>query len=172
MVTVAHGKGRKGPKGSKGKGKAPIQALEQIEEEVRDEEEGDVDSDASHVKTKAKESKPKAKYPLPIDREEALIEWLRESPILWRKGHMEYRDAAKKRALWEERAKLEGKTAEYLKKWWKGIHDTYVRKLKKKGSGDGLKKLTDREKWIMDRCDFYKQEARHRAGPLKNVSII
>ena len=85
---------------------------------------------------------------------------------------MEYRDAAKKRALWEERAKLEGKTAEYLKKWWKGIHDTYVRKLKKKGSGDGLKKLTDREKWIMDRCDFYKQEARHRASPLKNVSII
>ena len=171
MVTVAHGKGRKGPKGTKGKGKAPIQALEQIEEEVRDEEEGDVDSDASHVKTKAKESKPKAKYQLPMDREEALLLWLQETPILWRKGHMDYRDAAQKTALWEEKAKAEGKSAEYLRKWWKGIHDTYVRKLKK-ASGAGAKRLTDREKWVMLRCDFYKHEARHRADPAKDVSII
>ena len=170
MVTVAHGKGRKGPKGTKGKGKAPIQALEQIEEEVRDEEEGDVDSDASHVKTKAKESKPKAKYPLPIEREEALLVWLQGTPILWRRGHMDYRDAGKKRLLWEERAKKEGKSADYLKRWWKGIHDTYVRKLKKT-SGQATPKLTDREQWVMERCAFYKQEARHRAAPLKNVSI-
>ena len=130
----------------------------------------DEDSDGPAGPAGAAPKKSLIKYALPIGEEEALLEWLRENPILWRKGHMEYRDAQKKKAMWIKKAEELGRTVDYLKKWWKGIHDTYVRKLKKT-SGQEAPTLTDREQWVMEHCGFYKSEARHRSAPLKNVSI-
>jgi len=161
FVTVAHANKRK--KGSKDQGNAPSQSLEPGVEE----REGDVESDGSNVR--GKERKAKGTYTLPLLTERSLLQWLSANPILWRKSHMEYRDLEQKRAIWEGKAAEMGKSADYLKRWWKGIHDTYVRKLKKT-SGQATSRLTDRELWIMEHCAFYKQEARHRAGPLKNVS--
>ena len=169
---VSRGKGFSKP-GSKRKGKtiAPVQPVAEVEEveDVEEIEDEGKDSDGSEAKdTKAK---AKSKYTLPLLMEESLLEWLQENPILWRKGHMEYRDIGKRNAMWEEKATELDKPVDYLKKWWKGLHDVYVRNLKRT-SGQAAPTLTDRVQWVMGHCAFYKSEARHRTAPLKNVSTF
>ena len=168
---VSRGKGFSKP-GSKRKGKAiaPIQPVAEVKEveDVEEIEDEGKDSDGSE----AKDTKVKAesKYTLPLHMEESLLEWLQENPILWRKGHMEYRDIGKRNAMWEKATELD-KPVDYLKKWWKGLHDVYVQNLKRT-SGQAAPTLTDRVQWVMGHCAFYKSEARHRTAPLKNVSTF
>ena len=90
-------------------------------------------------------------FTLPPDQEEDLVEWMRENEGVWRRGHRLYKG---RRTVWAVKAQQCCTTLEHLEGWWKSIKDWYVR-LSKKKSGQATKKLTDREKWIMDRISFY-----------------
>ena len=65
-----------------------------------------------------------------------------------------------------------GYDGDHLKGWWKGMRTWYVKLDTIKADGDGTKIYTDREKYLMDRCAFYKPQIRHRVDRPKAVSNI
>ena len=122
-------------------------------------------------KKQGKKKGERKQYIVSEEHEDDVLEWLRENEYLWRKGHRLYRDTKKKQAAWKDKAESLGYTAEVLLGWWKHLHSWYG-KLHLKKSGQAAVKLTDREKYVMDRCSFLEGEIRHRgAAPLRPLSL-
>lgn len=112
-------------------------------------------------------SKPRRNFQLTPEQEDNLLEWLRENELLWRRGHMQFKDVHKKRGLWEKKAQEFGLTTEHLQGWWRGMQTWFV-KLHKVKSGQARKKLTDREMYVLQKFSFYEGQLRHRStAPLK-----
>ena len=72
----------------------------------------------------------------------------------WRRGAQDYK---RRHELWAAKAEELHVDKDYLMGWWKSIKDWYVR-LKKTKSGQGVKKHTDREKYILDKVSFYQSQ--------------
>ncbi|XP_063858504.1 uncharacterized protein LOC135099840 [Scylla paramamosain] len=121
-------------------------------------------------KGSCKSKKPRKNFQLTPEQEDNLLEWLRENELLWRQGHMQFKDVQKKRSLWEKKAQEFGLTTEHIQGWWRGMHTWFV-KLHKVKSGQATKKLTDREMYVMQKCSFYEGQLRHRStAPLKPLA--
>ncbi|KAI8509464.1 hypothetical protein Bbelb_133120 [Branchiostoma belcheri] len=73
-----------------------------------------------------------------------------------------------KEALWGEKAQQVGKTADYLRGWWRSLKDMFTR-LDRKKSGEEAKDRTEREEWIMKSCAFLRPLIRHKPQPLKSI---
>lgn len=99
-----------------------------------------------------------------------MCDFLRENAILWDIKRTDYRRVDKKAKLWEDQAKIIGKTVEHLQGWFKSLRDTHTR-LHKKKSGDGAPELTEREQWVKANFSFLKSVVRHHAEPVNSVSI-
>ncbi|KAK8396594.1 hypothetical protein O3P69_004934 [Scylla paramamosain] len=56
--------------------------------------------------------KPRKNFQLTPEQDDKLLEWLRENELLWRRGHMQFKDVQKKRSLWEKKAQEFGLTIE------------------------------------------------------------
>ncbi|XP_076055498.1 uncharacterized protein LOC143033835 [Oratosquilla oratoria] len=118
-------------------------------------------------KGSCKSKKPRKNFQLTPEHEDNLLEWLRKNELLWRRGHMQFKDVQKKRSLWEKKAQEFGLTIEHLQGWWRGMQTWFV-KLHKVKSGQATKKLTDREMYVLQKCSFYEGQLRHRStAPLK-----
>lgn len=110
----------------------------------------------------------KSAYPLDENEEKMMLEFLQEHEMLWDIKQTDYRRTDKKGKLWEDQAKLMGKTVEHLQGWFKSVRDHNTR-LHKTHSGDGAPDPTQREKWIMDNFQFLKRVVRHRPEPLRSL---
>ena len=51
----------------------------------------------------------------PIEKEENILEWIRENDVLWRSGNMRYHEKVNKEPLWEKKALEEGIEVKHLK---------------------------------------------------------
>ena len=124
------------------------------------------------AKSKPVDRRPRNNFSLTPQQEDSVFEWLQENELLWRRGHRHFKDTQRKKALWEAKGQELEVTTDVLQGWWRGMHTWYV-KLHKLKSGQAAKKLTDREKYVMERCAFYEGELRHRtSAPMKPVSTI
>ena len=118
-------------------------------------------------------SKKRAKrtpFCLEFEEEQLMCEFLRENTILWDIKKTDYRRVDKKKKLWEDQANVLGKSVAHLQCWFKSLRDTNTR-LHKKRSWDPPNELTERELWVKTSFEFLKSVVRHRAGPIKSVSI-
>ena len=84
-----------------------------------------------------------------------IVEWLQANPLLYDRGHTDYKSRHKKDRVMEEEAKRLGVTKDQLSRW---IHTKRTRygKLTKKieKSGSGRVPLTDLDRWILDKFSF------------------
>ncbi|XP_072171008.1 uncharacterized protein [Diadema setosum] len=85
--------------------------------------------------------------------EDDLVEWLRENPILWDSTQRDFRQAKKKESMWTDKAKELNRSGNFLKGWYKNLRDQFV-KLKKDKLGDGARRFTYREQWVLERFEF------------------
>jgi len=106
---------------------------------------------------------------LGIEDEEAMVEWLKEHPLLYNKKLASYKDKGKKDSLWAEQATLLGKDVLNLTVWYRSIRTRYGRLVKKK-SGTGAGERTDRDNWILEKFDFLKGHI-HEVQPRTVVSV-
>ncbi|XP_066288465.1 uncharacterized protein [Branchiostoma lanceolatum] len=112
--------------------------------------------------------KPRTSYSLDAEVEAALVEWIRENQILWNSKLILFKRTDMKEALWTEKGEQLGKSAQYLKGWWRSIKDNFTR-LDKKMHGDEPKDLTEREEWILNSCSFLWPLIRHKSQPSRGV---
>ena len=100
----------------------------------------------------------KGTYTLSPEQEEQVVEWLQGNDFLWLRSS---RDYSRKKAAWECKAKELNITLQHLEKWWKNTKDWYV-KVKKGKSGQGARRLTDRDRWLLTHLAFYNSEYTYR----------
>ena len=100
----------------------------------------------------------KGTYTLPQEQEELVIDWLKSNDFLWLRSS---RDYSRKKAAWECKARELGISLQHLEKWWKNTKDWYV-KVKKGKSGQGAKRLTQRDRWLLTNLSFYSSEYTYR----------
>ena len=128
----------------------PVPAVqEQVEEPV--------------IAVAAPEKAPKKKnaaYTLEEKMEDEMIEWVRDNEAVWRRGHRMYKQRAE---LWRSKSNEVGIPVERLEGWWRSMRDWYVRLTRTK-SGDAIKKLTDREAWVLQRLSFYCRQMKASDG--------
>ena len=86
-------------------------------------------------------------------QEDETLGWMRDNSVLWRRGHMEYRQTNKKEEVWKKQALHLGVTVQHLKGWWKRIQAWYTVSSRKRKSGQAL---TDREAYLLEKCKFYQ----------------
>ena len=77
-----------------------------------------------------------------------------EHEEVWWRGHRQYK---KRMEIWGAKAVEIRVSVEHIMGWWKSVKDWYVC-LNKVKSGQAVKKYTDREKFIIDNCKFYKTQ--------------
>ena len=92
-----------------------------------EEDEDDRESEAGSVRADEVESSQgpsqkarriKKSYPVDRDKEEGLVEWVRENETLWHSKRQNFRDMAKKMGMWHDKGLEVGYTGEHLKGWW------------------------------------------------------
>jgi hypothetical protein len=109
-------------------------------------------SDSSDGTSKRKGKGRKAgdcsKYPLTAEQEQRVVDWLRESVAVWRRGHPDYKF---RKLLFSEKAEELCLSTEHLMGWWKSAKDQYV---KFKNSKD-KKYISDRQRWLDKNLAFY-----------------
>ena len=93
-----------------------------------------------------------------------IVEWLQANPLLYDRGHADYKSRHKKDRVMEEEARRLNVTKEQLARW---IHTKRTRygKLTKKmeKSGAGRVPITDLDRWILDKFAFMGAHiVRHR----------
>ncbi|XP_078691494.1 uncharacterized protein LOC144921927 [Branchiostoma floridae x Branchiostoma belcheri] len=126
-----------------------------------------VEYQASSGAPKRKRAK-KTSYSLDAEVENGLMGWIKENQVLWNSKLIHYKRTDMKEALWAEKGQQLGKTADYLRGWWRSIKDNFTR-LDKKISGDKTKKLTEREEWILKTCSFLWPLVRHKSQPSTSI---
>jgi hypothetical protein len=87
--------------------------------------------------------------------EEGILDWIKENEVLYNKGNEGWKDTGKRKALWATKAEQIGITATELSTWFLSLR-TKFGKLTKDKSGDGAKRFTDRDKWILTNLAFLK----------------
>ncbi|WAR21715.1 hypothetical protein MAR_015689 [Mya arenaria] len=103
------------------------------------------------------------------EEEEAMVDWLREHPLLFNKRLSLYKDKGKKDALWAEQARKLGKEVVLLTVWYRSIRTRYG-KLARPKSGAGTGDRTERDIWIMGKFDFLKSHI-YEVRPRTFVSL-
>ena len=109
-----------------------------------------------------------------------IVEWLQAHPLLYDRGHTDYKNRHKKDRVMEEQARRVHVTKEELARW---IHTKRTRygKLTKKieKSGAARVPLTDLDRWILDKFSFMKphivrqKEPRSLGiGQVRNILIL
>ena len=73
---------------------------------------------------------------------------------LWLRSTKDYK---RKKEAWEMKAQDLNISLEHLQKWWKNLKDWYV-KLLKKTSGQAVKTLTGRDRWVLQSLSFYQSK--------------
>lgn len=109
------------------------------------------------VRSRSPAAKGKAKgtWTLSEEQEQIVVEWLQSHDFLWLRST---RDYTKKKAAWEQKAGELNISLEHLEKWWKNTKDWYV-KVKKGKSGQGAnRRLTNRDRWLMQNLAFYNSK--------------
>ena len=89
------------------------------------------------------------------EEEEAMVDWLREHPLLFNKNLSAYNDKGKKEALWAEQARILDKEVGLLTVWYRSIRTRYG-KLAKLKSGAGTGDRTECDRWVLAKFDFLK----------------
>ena len=80
-------------------------------------------------------------------QEQAVVEYLKENPILYNRKLKEYKDKSKRDACWEVMAERIGISTEDIKKWFQSMRTVYGKVTTTK-SGQAQAKLTDRQKCV------------------------
>jgi len=125
--------------------------------------------DASQSQVCIKRKGKKTQFSLNSQDEQLMCEFLRNNPILWDSRKIDFRRVDKKAIIWENQAKIMGKTAEHLQGWYRSLRDTNTRLHKKNGSS-GASKLTEREEWVKSNLGFLNNVVRHRASETNNAT--
>ena len=118
----------------------------------------------------SKKRAKKTPFCLEFHEEQMMCDFLRENAILWDIKKTDYRRVDKKAKLWDDQANVMGKSVPHLQGWFKSLRDTHTR-LHKNKSGSGPNEMTEREHWVKTSFEFLKSVVRHRAEPIKSVSI-
>ena len=99
--------------------------------------------------------KPRMSADLRAPQEEEMVEWLKENPMLYNKRQTDYRDKAKKAALWCDQARRMDLDVKVIKTWYDSIRTRYTKILKDMTAyGSGVTELTERQQWICDKFVF------------------
>ena len=100
-----------------------------------------------------------------------IVEWLKENPYLYSRGHPHYKNKEKKQRAMDEHAKKIGLTREELARW---IHTKRTRfgKLTRdcNKSGSGQLSLSDLDRWTMKLFEFMRPHI-VRQKPTKTLGI-
>lgn len=148
---------------------------EELDEELEDEDEEDDSTFQSQSKltTFSKKLKNKVKAPKKVfassplqlsqEVEEQVVEWIKSNPLLFDKADEDYRKIGQKHRMWEEKAESLGITHSQLTTWYESLRTRFGRLTKKK-SGDGAKRLTSREQWILKVFSFLEVHIHRHAG--------
>ena len=139
-----------------------------------DNEEHEEGTSSCEGKNSKKKKKPRANNRLTDEQEDRLLEFLEVNDFLWRRGSMEYRNSQKKQVAWKKIADEFDLPVEHLKGWWKSIQ-TWFGKINKFKSGQAPRRLTDRERYVLQKCRFYEAQLKHRVGdpmvPVSNIKL-
>jgi len=151
------------------------------EESERGYDEGDDEEDesaASQVDPEQKKKKRRRISPCVIlseATERMLGEWLEEEvPFIYNKGLGEHKDTHKIAKLFEEKAATLDPpiTGPELKQWFESNRTRYGR-LSKEKSGQGSRRYTEREKWILQLFRFLKPHiVRQRKPRTYGISTV
>jgi len=139
----------------------------------QDEQQSEAGSERAEDRVDASQTVPKKKkrnFPLPRDVEEVMVEWVRETEVLWNSKKHNYHNTAIKTGLWHDKGQELGYTGEHLRGWWTGMRDNYTR-LHHPKSGQAAPNPTDRQQWILANLHFLQAVVRHRAEPVRPVSF-
>ena len=90
------------------------------------------------------------------EQKRRLGKWVQEHPFLYYKGLLEFKDVRKKSSLFEAKARSLDPplTGTQLSTWLRSIRTRYGRLMKVK-SGQAVRDLTAREKWILSEFSFF-----------------
>ena len=129
------------------------------EEEEDGEDGGDMD-DEDEDDQSAHSAKPRRKQKKTVtltdEQEEAMIAWLKENPLIYDKGKGHYKKKDDKKVMWAEKAAELGLTPQELTTWYE-TNRTRFGKLTRRKSGQGNKKLTDRQEWVLKSFAFLQE---------------
>jgi len=128
------------------------------------------EASASSQPTLAKKRAKKTQYCLDFKEEQLMCDFLHDNPCIWDIKKTDYRRVDKKAKLWEDQGKAMAKPVVHLQGWFKSLRDTHTR-LDKNKSGDGAPDMTEREQWVKANFGYLRTVVRHRAEPVKSVSI-
>ena len=81
------------------------------------------------------------------EQEQAIMEYLKDNPILYNRKMKEYKDKSKCDACLEVMAKRIGISTDDIKKWFRSMHTVYGKVTTTK-SVQAQAELTDRQKWV------------------------
>ena len=123
---------------------------------------GTLQDDISDGDVRLPAAKRKKKSPPVIiseENERTIARWLEANDYIYDKGNRHYKDKAKVENAWEELgATLNPRlSAKELKTWWYSVRSRYGRlTTTKSGQVTPARRLTGREKWIIDIFRFLK----------------
>ena len=98
------------------------------------------------------------------DQEEAMLDFIRDNPMIWDKGHKLHKDKVHHKDLCKGLDDDLGLEAGSTHNWYQAMRNQYLRAVKKQASGAGTRQLTEREQWIKDKFDFIRDSIQHRPG--------
>ena len=105
--------------------------------------------------------KRKKALPLNLTRaqEVSMVEWLQDHPELFDKADASYKDSAKKKVLWDEKAKqLDQESGDMLMTWYRSMRTRYGKlyKIQNKSGAGTAQQATQRDQWILDNFKFFR----------------
>lgn len=147
----------------------PLEDEDDDEDEENVEQGGDDDDydegdEAASQATQSQSKKRKEYVHLDEDVEEALVEWIKEHPEFYDRSRSDYRKIKDKKQLWKDKAESMGLTYDQLFTWYESLRTRFGRLTKAGKSGDGAKKFTEREEWILRVFDFLKVHIKRHVG--------
>ena len=132
----------------------PAEAEKDVPE---DEDDGTATSTAKSSKSKLK------KLVLTPEEEDDLAEWVREHTDVYDKSSKGYKNIDRRKRVWRLKAEEIKVDPASLMAWYENMRTRYVKLVKKK-SGDGVKDLTPREDWLIQKFSFLYQHILRRPG--------
>ena len=108
-----------------------------------------VDGQAAAKSTGKSTDKRNKRPPVTLteEQEQAVVEYLKENPILYNRKLKEYKDKTKRDACWRIMAERIGISTDDIKKWFQSMRTVYGKVTITK-SGQAQAELTDRQKWV------------------------